>query len=240
MTRLTVITYIHPKEKNLYRCVEGLQQQDTDFTWILLVHKPMEQQLGLEHKEVLLPDTVKNKAGAYNFILPRIETDYIAFNDADDRSLPGRFKLQMDFLEREKDIDVLGGGLLINDKHKGWDVYTEPRQITLFMLFNNPMVNSTAMLRNREGLWGKQVFYNEELQRAEDYEFWWRCLQAGLRLKNHPDAQISYLMNPQVSKDREKETAQAIREEVYKYFFGEAVPSERSEKRREGIECCGS
>ena len=98
MTSIDVITYLHPNEKHLNRCIVGLKRQNVKFNWYLLCFEaPIINFKGLEPIVVILPTTIKNKAAAYNYILPQLKSTYIAYNDADDRSLNNRFHLQMEF-----------------------------------------------------------------------------------------------------------------------------------------------
>lgn len=217
---LTVITYISENEVHLQRCVKGLEQQKVPFKWLLLGQAdPISVKTELDFEYVKLPAECKNKAAAYNFILPKIDSTYIALNDADDISLVSRFAKQLDYLNRNEEVDILGGQLIINEEKLGWHSYSSDVEIKAFMLLNNPMVNSTVMFRNKPNFWGKQVHYDEQYQRAEDYEFWLSCAKEKLTFANLDIPLISYLQEPQRPKDRiQMREADTTREGTYEMY----------------------
>jgi len=229
MNELTVITYVHPNEQHLDRCIAGLEQQSRPLKWVFLTHKKRDDipEYDNEVEQIILGAEIKNKSAAYNFILPQIETTFIAFNDADDRSLKLRLHKQLMFMKANPAVSILGGGLLINDEKKGWEVYSADADIKAFMLINNPMVNSTVMLRNKENFWGKMVKYDETLFRAEDYQFWFDCLKNGLTFANLKEPLISYYQAEDWKQDSaERNNARAIREKIWTHFNPKIINSE--------------
>ena len=214
---LTVITYIHPEERLLHRCVEGLGQQNIDFIWLILGYEDpkLEDQKYTFWK---LDKSIENKAQAYNYALPNITTTYIAYNDADDISLPNRFKKQVDFLEKHTNIDVLGGNLTINGTEAGWTIYKNQADIQGFLLINNPIVNSTVMLRNTAIKWGIDIQYDSNFSRAEDYDFWWKAAQADVIFANLEDSLIDYYQDTNFAKEKELQFAQIVREKVLIHY----------------------
>lgn len=220
MNKLTVITYVHRNEQNLDRCIKGLLEQKTEFNWIVLCYKKIENlPKTIPIDQLILKEEITNKAAAYNWILPQIQSEFIAYNDTDDISLSQRFEMQMAYLEQHPSIDILGTGLIIDDSYQGWDVFTEDNQIKAFMLINNPMVNSSVMLRNKSGIWGKKVRYDESLDRAEDYQFWLDCAKQNLGMANLTTPLISYKTNAKRSaNDTELVLSRSIREKAFGLF----------------------
>ncbi len=220
MVNIDVITYLHPEEKHLAHCIKGLLQQNVNFKWHLLCfHEPTDDLKDLPVQLHMLPATIKNKAQAYNFILPQLTAKYIAFNDADDASLPKRFEQQLQFLEQHPTINILGGGLIINDIHQGWEVQLNHTAIVKQMGLNNPMVNSTAMLRNKPNFWGVALRYNERLDRAEDYDFWLNCAKQNLKFANLAIPLISYRKGNVAANDSEIINARTIRAAAFAWYF---------------------
>jgi hypothetical protein len=230
MVSVDVITYVHKDEQMLANCIAGLLNQKVEFKWHVLCYQELKENLkGLAPNIHLLSEEIDNKAKAYNLILPLLNADYIAFNDADDISLPNRFESQTSYMEDHPEIDILGGGLIINEKHPGWRVYQNHDKIVDFLAINNPMVNSTVMLRNNPTLWGIKVAYETSLERAEDYKFWLQCAKTGLRFANLPQELISYY---QTNKDNrlERQCARVIREEAFKYITGNSLSGSFKDK----------
>jgi len=100
---------------------------------------------------------------------------YLARMDADDVSTTDRFERQVTFLETHPDIGVLGANIQEFDDlgplGGGWRRPTEPHVIRWFLLFGDPIANSTTMMR-------RNVFERFGPYRScagEDYDFWARA-----------------------------------------------------------------
>jgi glycosyltransferase involved in cell wall biosynthesis len=101
--------------------------------------------------------------------------EFIARQDHDDISKPKRLELQLDFLERNSEIGLVGSAAeiwsSIGPTGRFHDHPTSPWQLKFELLFNNPFVHTSWMFR-RDVL--KTVgYYTEDRSREppEDYEF---------------------------------------------------------------------
>jgi glycosyltransferase involved in cell wall biosynthesis len=118
---------------------------------------------------------------------------YIARMDADDVSLPERFKKQVEFLEETKNdrIDVLGTdaisiGLVIKFiAHKNYS----PKQISFLLNFYCPILHPTVMMR--KSIFDNSFRYSEDFKYAEDYALW-RLIDNGSNLAILPDQLLEY------------------------------------------------
>lgn len=222
---LSVLTYLHPEEELLYRCIKGLKQQKVSFVWIILGYKDPKIE-GLKYTFWQLDSKILNKAQALNYALPKIKSSYIAYNDADDISLPGRFQSQLSFLENNKNIDILGGNLTVNGKVAGWPIYQKSEEIKAFLLLNNSMVNSSVMLRNAHIKWGLDVKYNPEYYRAEDYDFWWKAAKENLQFANLESELIDYHQSHNTKGDKELFFSRMVRERIIQYYCNKQLNPE--------------
>lgn len=119
---------------------------------------------------------------------------YIARMDADDISLPDRFQKQVDFLEENPHIAVLGGAFIYIDASgtpsKQVNYFPRPNQVRWKLFFGNHLAHPTIMMRadlfKQHG-----IHYNETLQTTQDYDLWVNIVQHH-QLANLPDVLIYY------------------------------------------------
>jgi len=116
--------------------------------------------------------------------------DYLARMDADDISLPERFSRQVDYLDSHPKCGMVGtwASIMIQDKEPD-RTHKHPYKnclIKFFLLFNNPFVHSSVMMRKDvvKAIGG----YTEDPNRQppEDYELWSRMARTCL-LANIPE-----------------------------------------------------
>lgn len=103
------------------------------------------------------------------------EGKYIARMDADDASLPNRLERQVDFLEVNTEVALLGTAYDVVDE-EGAKLYTfkpilDDSTIRLDFLLRNPFGHGTTMFR-KEVVQKLGGYAN--LRYTEDYELWWR------------------------------------------------------------------
>ncbi len=104
---------------------------------------------------------------------------YIARMDSDDISLPERFAVQVNFLESNPHIGILGSRVRYIDEF-GNLLGTPPTfqgdlSIRWHLLFENPFYNSTAMFQ-KSLIVGKRWIYDASALYGEDYKLWGRLL----------------------------------------------------------------
>lgn len=123
--------------------------------------------------------------------------EYIAMIDDDD---PWRdqdkLKKQVDFLENNGEYIGCGGGVIVFDS-EGNELfrYLKPEkdeEIRKYMLFSNPMANSTTLFRKTAG--EKVGWYDETTRYAGDRDFWLKMGLAG-KLYNFPEYFSCYTMS---------------------------------------------
>lgn len=106
---------------------------------------------------------------------------YIARMDSDDISLKERLKIEYDYLERNKDIFLVGssyivikddGGILFEVKH-----FYSKELVKKKLLKKCIIAHPTVMFHN-----DKKWYYREKAVYCEDYDLWLRLLQKGKNL----------------------------------------------------------
>lgn len=119
---------------------------------------------------------------------------YIARMDGDDISLPDRLQREVDYLERHKEVHVLGGAMNIINNHGVIISYRSYPQkgmkLLLWSILRNPLAHPTVMFRS--SIIQSGMYYDMEQKRAEDIEFWLRLQKHGYRIENLPDKLLNY------------------------------------------------
>lgn len=141
----------------------------------------------------------KGFSHALNLGIERAKGTYIARMDADDKALPSRLRLQLNFLEQHPDISFVGSGVALNDPEKGLRQDpsfrpASPGHLRWALLFYCALAHPTIVGRRSafEMLGG----YDPRFFPAEDYDLWVRALEVDLRLANLPDVLLHYRVNP--------------------------------------------
>ena len=121
---------------------------------------------------------------------------YIARLDSDDVCENSRLKLQVDYLESNPNVALLGGRAKIVDE-AGTTVltsYLDQKQIEKKMRFTNCLVHSTVMFRR--SLFLEIGLYNESYETTQDYEAWSRFIGKGYAIHMLPNTLVTRNIQP--------------------------------------------
>jgi glycosyltransferase involved in cell wall biosynthesis len=140
---------------------------------------------------------------------------YVARMDSDDICHPRRFERQVQFLDGNPKVDVLGTwAKTLGGREQTWKYPEDDARIQAEMIFNSALVHSSVMLR-RSRFVQRGIGYDPRIQRAQDYELWTRPA-TGLRFANLPEALLTYRLHlGQVGKifgKQQQRTAALVRE----------------------------
>ena len=127
----------------------------------------------------------KGLAAALNVCLDMASGEYIARQDDDDISLPGRFEKQIAYLSKHSDIDYIGTACELYSDSEG--IYGErimPADIEKnSFLFNSPFIHGSMMFR-------RKVFEHHRYRtlgrnrKYEDYDLFMRLCADGYKAAN--------------------------------------------------------
>lgn len=128
-----------------------------------------------------------------NRALKQARGEYIARMDDDDISLPERFAKQIDLMEKNLKMALIGClGFVINERG---EIIGEKKLVLCYLeikkqlLFNNQFIHSSLMLRKT--ILDKEGFYNEKFKKAQDYELVLR-LAAKYSVANLPEKLLKW------------------------------------------------
>lgn len=139
---------------------------------------------------------IKNKnhgiSSALNTGLFKIMNDdcieYVARLDADDEWHLNKIEIQMNFLKKNPDIDICGTGLILLGKTNNfYGTYVEKnediiRAITIDNI--NPICHPSVIINKR--IFYLCGIYDDTNLRAEDFNFWKKCVHFKCRFYNIP------------------------------------------------------
>lgn len=149
---------------------------------IKLIHEP---QQGIAH--------------ALNAGLKHCNTPYVARMDADDFSHPERLQKQLDYLEKNPDIDVVSSQTIFSSDIPGSEGFAlfidwqnhiiTPEEHDLQRFIESPMAHPTIMFRRE--LIDNYGLYNTGPV-PEDYEMWLRWMDQGARFYKIPEPLLTW------------------------------------------------
>jgi len=181
---VTVVTPAFNAEKTLHECIRSIRGQtyhnwehiivddgSTDGTWCCL------QRYSAEDSRIrIVGQANSGQSKARNVAICEARGKYIALLDADDQSVPKRLELQVEFLEANPDVDVVGGSIVnLSEEGEVLGVSSLPathEDLAINIFRRNPFFTSTVMARREffVDLYG----FDETLRRVEDHDLWLR------------------------------------------------------------------
>lgn len=159
---------------------------------------------------------------ASNRGLDAAKGEYIAMMDHDDISLPTRFEKQINYLEKNKDVFLVGtGNYYIDENNK---IITRIKTITNTTKIKKDMINGTnrichpsIMFRNKT-----KIRYRAKIFYAQDVDFFLQLLADGKKLTNIKDVLFHYRVhNTQTS--MEKRNKQLLFAKKAAQFYKEKI-----------------
>lgn len=200
----------------------AVDNRSTDNSWEIL----QESARNDKRIKVFRNDENQGVAHTANLALTKIKGDFVARMDADDISLPWRLEKQIKFLQNHSDVVAVGGQCEVIDKYG--EIIGEKRfptddlDIKKMMFYSIPLQQPTMMV-NRKLLPNSFVWYEDNLDVAEEVELLFRLFQHG-EIRNLPETILWYRVHDSnVSLQNPKRTFfltfKARLKGVYKYGY---------------------
>lgn len=130
-------------------------------------------------------------SNALNTAISLCKGDFIARMDADDISVPCRIEKQVSYLLSNPNCVVIGSAFQIIGEEDTRTVIVGCSNIKSHTLVANPLAHPTVMMR---ALLFKEMglYYNKQMEPAEDYDLWVRALLNGALIENLPESLLKY------------------------------------------------
>jgi glycosyltransferase involved in cell wall biosynthesis len=203
MPKVTVLMSVYNGERFLHESIESILGQTwSDFEFLIIndgcTDNSRDIILSFNDPRIRLVDNLSNigLTKSLNRGLQLAQAEYIARQDADDISFPGRLERQVQFLDEYPDVALLG------TRARAIDENGKPRKTNLlripvsllairwYLMFQNAFIHSSVMFR-RSIVWKKLGGYDESFVRAQDYELWSRTARS-FKVENLSDVFIDY------------------------------------------------
>lgn len=131
---------------------------------------------------------------ALNHGLNHCQFDWVARMDTDDICLPERFVVQAEFIKQNPNVDIFGSYAITIDETGAeknlLKVPLDPERIRK-LVWSCPMIHPTVCYR-RDKILAIGAYDPAAGPRQDDYEMWFRCVMAGYRFANIPQALLLY------------------------------------------------
>ena len=129
---------------------------------------------------------------ALNLGLKYCKCRYIARMDSDDEALPNRFKRQIDFLQKNRNVVLIGGQAeFIHSADKSFysRLPTDANAISEYAKFRNPFVHPTVMFDRKtvNDIGGYPPF-----RKCQDYGLWTQIIQSGYKVANLSTVELRF------------------------------------------------
>ncbi len=175
---ISVVMPVYNAELYLSDAIESiLNQTYTNFEFIMINDGSTDGSLEIieryKHQDeriILISRKNQGLVSSLNEGISQAKGEYIARMDADDISMPERFKEQIDFI-KEKNLDICGTNIMLFKKRKdiGVQIYPqEDRNIKFTLMFMSAFAHPTVIFK-------KEIFKSlnyEHYKHAEDYKLW--------------------------------------------------------------------
>jgi len=180
MKKVSILMPMYNSEKYITESINSILNQDyKNFELIIVddgsIDSSIESVKKYNDSRIKLYENIENKGLPYtrNKLLSLATGEYIALLDADDIALENRIRTQVEFLEKNKNIDIVGSSAIIFGKYKiqkASKVITGIDDIKCNLMFGNCMLNSTIMMR-KEFIEKNNLSYRKECIVCQDYSF---------------------------------------------------------------------
>jgi len=182
-----------------------LEQTFTNFEFIIIDDGSTDESWEIISRYAQSDDRIKPMRNGKNVGLTKslnkglalAKGEYIARQDVDDLSLPFRIEKQISYLDKNRDIGLLGTAYHTQNDQIGISLSLPPlhdTDIRWQMLFHNAFCHSSVVFRKYFPGVG-QLFYDESLSYSQDYELWGRILALS-NVENLGEPLLLYRQHP--------------------------------------------
>lgn len=209
MKRISVIFPVYNGEKYIQESLESILNQTYKNFEILCIYDngtidntpKILQQMASGDERVRIVN-LKEKRGlvqALNYGISIASGEYIARADSDDICMSTRFEEQVNYLEKNFDIDIVGTYINVigeidkintNNIKESFNRKLNVRDNEKDVLDKTIIAHPTVMMK--KSIFSKLKGYNESFREAEDFELWLRAVENGFKIGNIDKELVNY------------------------------------------------
>ncbi len=204
----SILIPVHSETLYLHETIDSiLSQTHSNFNVVFVEDRLQDRSRKWLHKLVeantnfFIIDSIKpGISAALNFGLQECRSKYIIRIDADDLMEKTRVQKQIEFMEENPGISVLGSQIeLFNDEGiMGMSNYpTKNEEIIGQMSYLNAIAHPSVILRRETII--NLGFYDPYYDGIEDFELWQRLIQKGAQFENLPEPLTRYRIHQKQS-----------------------------------------
>ncbi|MDD5433307.1 MAG: glycosyltransferase [Candidatus Pacebacteria bacterium] len=213
--KISVVMASHNGEEFIKQAIDSvLSQSFADFEF-LIVDDGSTDLTGIilnEYKErdqrvkIITNPQCLGLTKSLNIAIGQAQGEFIARMDDDDISMPKRFAVQSELLDKNPQVVLCGTlGFIINEKGETIaekNLAISYSEIKNRLLFNNQFIHSSLMIR--KSILDQEGYYNEKFKKAQDYELVLR-LGRKCQIVNLPERLIKWRKIPTSISHKNKE-----------------------------------
>lgn len=243
MSKISVVMPAYNAEKYIGEAIESiLNQTYTDFEFIIIndgsTDRTKEIIDSYNDSRIVYLENEKNSGivVTLNKGLDFSTGEYIARMDADDVAVGNRLEKQVTYMEKNKNVGLLGTGIRIfGDEIEASDrvFTTDSKQLKAELLFSSCIAHPTVMIR-RDVLEQNKLRYNSEFAGAEDYCLWWEISKV-CTISTLPDILLNYRIHSSQITQKKDESYYNMMKKLTNKRFGD-IGIELSEKEKAAFE----
>ncbi len=135
--------------------------------------------------KVIKNDQNQGLASSLNRCLEYCKGEYIARQDADDRSLPTRLEEEVEILNQYPKFDIVSTGMRFFDENGTWgEIRPVKEPLAADFIIQSPFCHAPSMVRRKALLAVNGYDVTKKTLRVEDYNLWFRMYANGSRGRN--------------------------------------------------------
>lgn len=212
MCKVSVIMGIYNCENTLAESIDSILTQ-TYKDWELIMCDDgskdntykIAKSYAEKYKQIVVFRNEKNQGLAYslNKCIEKSSGKYIARMDGDDISLPERLERQVEYLENNQQVDILGTNVYYFDEQGVWGKSNAKQQLDKIDIACGKIFAHPSVMMKKSCLEVVGGYISNKLtRRAEDYDLWCRMYEKGFNGENLKDYLFKYRLDSNAYKKR--------------------------------------